>query len=64
MQVRLTSNTVDCGPILPNKPGLLPNERLLQLVNDGSRPVEVIAVELDGSRLLQDEASLQLLDRC
>lgn len=54
---------VDCGPILPSRPGQAPNEALLRLFNEGSRPAEVVAVELD-PRLLAEEAGLALLDQC
>jgi hypothetical protein len=61
-QVRLSVQSVDCGPILPRLPGQVPNEALLRLSNEGSRPAEVIAVELD-PRLPAEEAGLALLDR-
>lgn len=55
-RVEFTPLAVDCGAILPRLPGQRPNEATLQLRNLGSRPVEVVCLDLDAQYWADEEA--------
>jgi hypothetical protein len=55
-KVQFSTRLVSCGPILPAAPGQGPAEGRLELYNPGDRPVEVVCLDLDQQRLLEEQA--------